>query len=64
MNDDGLPADPVTSLEQVAAEQHELFTAWVTVGFTRAEALELLKHTQTMAAMLTAAQQAPGGAGE
>lgn len=64
MNDDSLPPSPVTSLERLAAEQHELFSAWVTQGFTRAEALELLKHTQTMAAMLTAAQQAQGGDGE
>lgn len=34
--------EPLTALAAGAAEQHELFMAWVHAGFTRAEALQLL----------------------
>ena len=37
------PEDPVTLLQAGAASQHEMYLAWVSVGFTEAQALELLK---------------------
>lgn len=37
-----MPAEPMTALAAGAAQQHELFMAWVGAGFTRAEALQLL----------------------
>jgi hypothetical protein len=37
-----LPDDPMTVLAQGAASAHELFTAYVTAGFTRPEALRLI----------------------
>jgi hypothetical protein len=40
--DGALPDDPMTVLAQGAASAHELFTAYVTAGFTRAEALQLI----------------------
>ncbi|MGW1961764.1 hypothetical protein ACWCPD_15980 [Streptomyces sp. NPDC001935] len=39
---DELPA-PITELAAAAVQQHELYQAWIEAGFTRAEALELLK---------------------
>ena len=36
------PEEFPTWLAQAAAQQHELFMAWVDAGFTRQEALELL----------------------
>jgi hypothetical protein len=37
-------APPDMSLDGIAAYQHEWFTAWMKAGFSRAEALHLLKH--------------------
>lgn len=42
MRDDG-PASPISELAAAAAQLHELFTAYVESGFTREEALELIK---------------------
>lgn len=39
---DGTPPDPVT-LDASAVMQHETFISWVRAGFTREEALDLLK---------------------
>ncbi|MET9122968.1 hypothetical protein [Streptomyces sp. NPDC004528] len=36
-------SDPITELAAAAVQQHELYQAWIDAGFTRAEALELLK---------------------
>lgn len=36
------PADPLTSLAAAAVQMHELFTAWVSAGFTDAQAMQLL----------------------
>lgn len=35
--------DPITELAAAAVQQHELYQAWIDAGFTRVEALELLK---------------------
>ncbi|WP_262059712.1 hypothetical protein [Streptomyces sp. STR69] len=35
--------DPITELAAAAVQQHELYQAWIDAGFTRTEALELLK---------------------
>jgi hypothetical protein len=40
--DENLPPDPMSQLATGAAQQHELFMAWVNAGFTRAEAMQLL----------------------
>lgn len=39
---DGMP-DPITELVAMAAQNHEMFQAWVDAGFTEQQALELLK---------------------
>jgi hypothetical protein len=39
----GEPQDPMTALVEGAALQHEMFLAWMAVGFTEYQALELLK---------------------
>jgi hypothetical protein len=41
-DNENLPPDPMSQLATGAAQQHELFMAWVSAGFTRAEALQLL----------------------
>jgi hypothetical protein len=46
-DDDGPPEDPMTALQAGAAQQHEMFVAWVVAGFTEAQALELLKAVVT-----------------
>ncbi|WP_168712365.1 hypothetical protein [Streptomyces sp. A1277] len=35
--------DPLTKMAQGAVSMHELYTAWIDAGFTKGEALELLK---------------------
>ncbi|WP_327436138.1 hypothetical protein OG279_26225 [Streptomyces sp. NBC_01201] len=35
--------DPLTQMATAAVSMHELYTAWVDAGFTKAEAMELLK---------------------
>lgn len=35
--------DPLTDLQAFVAQQHELFVAYQEAGFTRDEALELIK---------------------
>lgn len=35
--------DPLTAMATAAVSMHELYTAWVAAGFTKAEAMELLK---------------------
>lgn len=40
--DGSMPPDPVSALAAGAAQLHELFMAWVSSGFTRAEALQLV----------------------
>lgn len=37
-----MPADPVTSLAEGAAQLHELFVAYLNAGFTESQALYLL----------------------
>lgn len=37
-----MPADPVTSLAEGAAQLHELFVAYLEAGFTERQALYLL----------------------
>ncbi len=37
-----VPQEPMTLLAEGAAQQHEMFTAWVQVGFTEQQALYLL----------------------
>ncbi len=41
------PNDPITPLTAGAAEQHEMFLAWIAAGFTEAQALELMKAAIT-----------------
>jgi hypothetical protein len=36
------PADPLTSLAESAIHAHEMLTAYVDAGFTRAEALQVI----------------------
>jgi hypothetical protein len=43
------PQDPMTALTEGAAQQHEMFLAWMAVGFTEDQALELLKTAITAA---------------
>lgn len=38
-----MPVSPFTEIQACAAQFHELFMAYVTAGFTRAEALTLLR---------------------
>lgn len=57
MNDDHLPA-PVTPLERMAAEHHEMFMCWVRAGFTRAEALQLLMSVNGTSVILGAMKDA------
>jgi hypothetical protein len=38
----GEPADPMTSLAEGAIQCHELFSAYVSAGFTRPEALQIV----------------------
>lgn len=40
--DENLPPDPMSQLATGAAQQHELFMAWVRAGFSRAEALQII----------------------
>lgn len=35
--------DPLTKLATAAVSMHELYAAWVSAGFTKAEAMELMK---------------------
>ena len=42
MPDEAPPLDPFTQLAEGAAQAHELFSAYVGAGFTRAEALQIL----------------------
>lgn len=39
---DETPEDPITALAAAATGMHELFTAYIDAGFTRAEALQIL----------------------
>ncbi|WP_329214884.1 hypothetical protein OG352_05440 [Streptomyces sp. NBC_01485] len=39
---DDMP-EPIAELAALAAQHHELYTAWVSAGFTEHQALELLK---------------------
>jgi hypothetical protein len=41
--DEDMPTSPFTEIQACAAQFHELFTAYVNAGFTRAEALTLLR---------------------
>ena len=43
--------DPNYTIDEGAVIQHEMFTSWVKAGFTRAEALELLKETMRNASL-------------
>ena len=36
------PPEPMTQLAEGAAQLHELLTAYVTAGFTRSEAMEIV----------------------
>ena len=36
------PADPITALVAAAAQQHELYLAYVAAGFTSAQAMQLI----------------------
>ncbi len=36
------PEDPITQLAQAAASLHELFTSYVSAGFTKSQALYLV----------------------
>lgn len=38
----GQPADPMTPMLVAATSVHELFTAYMTAGFTRVEALAII----------------------
>jgi hypothetical protein len=40
--DDNTPGDPMTQLAAGAAQQHEMFMAYVEAGFTRPEALKIM----------------------
>lgn len=40
---DNQPQEPMTPLATSAAQQHEMFLAWVAAGFTEPQALGLLK---------------------
>lgn len=42
MSDTPEPAEPMTQLAESAAQTHELFTAYVGSGFSRAEALQIV----------------------
>jgi hypothetical protein len=42
MSDAVEPVEPMTELAEGAAQQHELFTAYVNAGFTRPEALGIV----------------------
>ena len=55
---DDAPPDPFTQLAEGAAQQHELFMAYVNAGFTRAEALQILLGVMAVA---IAHGQQPGG---
>lgn len=35
--------DPLTKMATAAVSMHELYTAWIAAGFSRAEAMELMK---------------------
>jgi hypothetical protein len=37
-----MPPSPMTALAQGAAAQHELFQAYVTAGFSRPEAMQIM----------------------
>lgn len=50
-----IPDEPLTPLQEAATYAHEYFTELCNAGFTRPEALSLLKHTMSMT-------QPPGGA--
>ena len=41
------PLDPLTELVKGAVQIHEMFTAYVEAGFTRAEALQLVLWVMT-----------------
>jgi hypothetical protein len=36
------PEDPISALAEVVAQQHEMFTEYVSAGFTRPEALKII----------------------
>lgn len=42
MRDDD-PISPISELAAAAAQMHELFTSYIEAGFTREEALDLIK---------------------
>ncbi len=54
-----VPNDPLTFLAEAAAQQHELFMAWVNAGFTRAEALQMIIAIMTEG-MSQTSEQASG----
>jgi hypothetical protein len=39
------PQDPITQLAAAAVQLHELYEAYLSAGFTEAQALELVKAT-------------------
>jgi hypothetical protein len=41
------PEDPISELAATAAQLHELFTACMSAGFTRSEALQIVIGTAT-----------------
>lgn len=41
------PEDPISELAATAAQLHELFTACMSAGFTRGEALQIVIGTAT-----------------
>ncbi len=51
------PLDPISTLDMAAAQQHELYTAWIDAGFTEQQAFELLKL-----AWIASLQRGGGGA--
>jgi hypothetical protein len=52
-DDDDAPEDPLTLLQAGAMQQHEMYLAWVTAGFTEAQALKLLKAVVTAMVLKT-----------